>query len=117
MLLLTESTLFFLNRTSSYNATSTKKFAMYGLVNSWISNTSSKPASRASTISTQVPPSSILSQATTPSTATSAGILSVPDDEALIGNFGDEVDDSLERQAAHDAKTQSKAKSTVIHSN
>jgi hypothetical protein len=50
MLLLTESTLYFLNRTSSYNATSTKKCAAHGLVDSWISNTSSKskpPASRA----------------------------------------------------------------------
>ena len=89
------------------------------MVDSWFSKGSSKfkpLASRPSTISAQVPPSSILSQATIPSTAvTSAGILSAFDDGALIGNFGDEVDDSLERQAAHKAKMRNKAKSTVIH--
>jgi hypothetical protein len=117
MLLLTESTLFFLNQTSSYNATSRKKFAKHSLVDSWNQNMSSKSKPPALPINlTQVPPSPVLSQAPTrSSTATSAGILGVPDDEALVGNFGDEVDDSLERQAAHEAKTRSMAKSTVIH--
>jgi hypothetical protein len=121
MLLLTESTLYFLNLTSSFNAT-TQKFALGGRVSNWISGVKpgkSEPMSRASSTSfpTRAPPTSIFSQGTASTAATSDAQVPIrkpvaPVGEALIGDFADDIDDTLEREATI---AQGKGKSKVCH--
>lgn len=113
MLLLSESTLFFLNLTSEFRS---MKLLLGGRVKDWAlsvraysqgsqSNTGSQPAS--------VPPSTIFSKSTTTTTASKATTVksqSAPkqstsnvfnSEDALVGGFDDvEVDESLEREAA-----------------
>lgn len=127
MLLLTESTLYFLNLTSSLNATS-QKFALGGRITNWVSGVKPQEKSEhpklesapASSV-TRAPPSSIFSQGTASTIATSdAQVLTqkpaipaeTPDaDDALIGSFADAIDDALEREAA---VAQGKGKLKVI---
>ncbi|KAG2119083.1 uncharacterized protein F5147DRAFT_801844 [Suillus discolor] len=125
MLLLTESTLFFLNLTSSINAT-TQKLALGGRVTNWVSGVKpgkSEPSSRASSISTREPPSTIFSHNTVSSAATSATQPPTPipaaqtkyvPDDALTGAFGDEIDDSLEYEATCTEGKQDKGKTKVV---
>ncbi|KAG1884297.1 hypothetical protein F4604DRAFT_1919429 [Suillus subluteus] len=106
MSLLTESMLYFLNLTSSLNAT-TEKFALGGRVISWVSDVKpakSEPISRPSSISTRAPPTSIFSQGTASTAATSdvpvpirKPVTEIP--EALGDIFADDIDDTLERDA------------------
>ncbi|KAG1729898.1 hypothetical protein EDB19DRAFT_1832211 [Suillus lakei] len=119
MLLLTESTLYFLNLTSSFNAT-TQKFALGGRVTNWISGVKpgkSEPMSRTSSTSfpTQAPPTSIFSQGTASTVATLDAQVPIhkavaPVAEVLIGDFADDINDMLERKATI---AQGKGKSKV----
>lgn len=129
MLLLTESTLFFLNLTSSIN-TSTK-LALGGRVTNWISGVkpgNPEPLSCPSidSTSTRAPPSSIFSEGNASSAPTSAAELptkipaalpQIPDgvaDDTLTGAFADDIDDSLEREDALLGSKKNKGKSKVL---
>ncbi|KAG1864366.1 hypothetical protein F4604DRAFT_1928806 [Suillus subluteus] len=107
---------------------STKKLALGGRVTNWISKVKPETTERTSrpsvdTIPTRAPPTSIFSQGTASTTATSAQIpirkpvapTQIPDAEALIGNFADDIDDTLEREATiAQGKGKSKSKVTSI---
>ncbi|KAG2339140.1 hypothetical protein BDR05DRAFT_1003678 [Suillus weaverae] len=102
-----------------FNAT-TQEFALGGRVTNWISGVKpgkSEPMSRTSSTSfpTQAPPSSIFSQGTASTAATSDAQVPIrkpaaPVAEALIGNFADDIDDTLECEATI---VQGKGKSKV----
>ncbi|KAG1794273.1 hypothetical protein EV424DRAFT_1548037 [Suillus variegatus] len=91
-----------------FNAT-TQKFALGGRVTNWISGVKpgkSEPMSRASSTSfpTRAPPTSIFSQGTASTAATSDAQVPIckpvaPVAEDLIGDFADDIDDTLEREA------------------
>jgi hypothetical protein len=139
MLMLTESTLFFLNLTSE--SSSSKKFSLNGRVNHWNSKTvpdsqSRKPSatpthSSLGRTSTRPPPSSIFS-----AFSRSTALTSVPDpdpvassacsdDNLLVGGYADEdlLDDSQERDAASQSQVKGKqavkvcCASAVVESN
>ncbi|KAG2029775.1 hypothetical protein BDR03DRAFT_987531 [Suillus americanus] len=118
---------------SSINAT-TQKFALGGRVTNWVSGVRpgqlelvSRQSSRQSSTSTQAPPTSIFSHDTASSAATSAAqpqtqtqiplpLTQVADcipEDALTGGFADEIDDSLECEAACLDSKQKKGKSKV----
>ncbi|KAG1744439.1 hypothetical protein EDB19DRAFT_1961698 [Suillus lakei] len=113
---------------SSINAT-THKFALGGRVTNWVSGVrpgKSEPTSRQSSASTQAPPTSIFSEGAASSAATSAAqpqiqiptapakiADGIPEDDVLTGSFADEIDDSLEREAACLESKQNKGKSKV----
>ncbi|KAG2124060.1 hypothetical protein DEU56DRAFT_759837 [Suillus clintonianus] len=118
---------------SSIN-TATQKFALGGRVTNWVSGVRpgqlesvSRQSSRQSSTSTRAPPTTIFSHDTASSAATSADqpriqtkiplpptqvADCIPDDD-LTGGFADEIDDSLEREAACLDSKQKKGKSKV----
>ncbi|KAG1719442.1 uncharacterized protein EDB91DRAFT_1340926 [Suillus paluster] len=118
---------------SSINAT-TQKFALGGRVTNWVSGVRpgqlesvSRQSSRQSSTSTRAPPTSIFSHDTASSAATSAAqprtqthipppptqVADCIPEDALTGGFADEIDDSLEREAACLDSKQKKGKSKV----
>ncbi|KAG1753663.1 uncharacterized protein EDB91DRAFT_1333078 [Suillus paluster] len=118
---------------SSINAT-TQKFALGGRVTNWVSGVRpgqlesvSHQSSRQSSTSTRAPPTSIFSHDTASSAATSAAqprtqthipppptqVADCIPEDALTGGFADEIDDSLEREAACLDSKQKKGKSKV----
>jgi hypothetical protein len=127
MLLLTESTVFFLNLTS--NRRKNTEFTLSGKVASWISgvDTTSKSKSQAAapvTIRSSAtdPPSTLFSESrlTTSSKATPQSIVSsahapdILDSDALVGGFADEEDDTLECQVAQAMVQTGKAAQAVM---
>ncbi|KAG2111448.1 hypothetical protein DEU56DRAFT_762189 [Suillus clintonianus] len=113
---------------STINA-ATHKFALGGRVTNWVSGVrpgKSEPTSRQSSASTRAPPTSIFSDDAASSAATSAAqpqiqvpaapakiADGIPEDDVLTGSFADEIDDSLEREAACLESKQNKGKSKV----
>jgi hypothetical protein len=125
MLLLSESTLFFLNLTSEFRSI---KSTVAGRVNAWSSNVTADPQRTQSNSSSQpasAPPSTIFSKstATTASQATTVksqvvhGKSTMDDlEDALVGGFDDvEVDESLEREAAFQSMRRGRMPVKVCH--
>ncbi|KAF9243070.1 hypothetical protein BU15DRAFT_59949 [Melanogaster broomeanus] len=132
MLMLTESTLFFLNLTSE--SSSSKKFSLDGRVNNWNSKTVSDLQSRKPSAtpthsslggtSTWPPPSSIFSAFSRSTAPTSipdpdpVASSACSDDDLLIGGYADEdlLDDSQERDAASQNQVKGKQAVKIITS-
>ncbi|KAG1862610.1 hypothetical protein F4604DRAFT_1683757 [Suillus subluteus] len=120
--------------TPSFINVATQKFALGGRVTNWVSGVRpgqlesvSRQSSRQSSTSTLAPPMTIFSHDTASSAATSADQPQtqtkiplpptqvadcIPEDD-LTGGFADEIDDSLEREAACLDSKQKKGKSKV----
>ena len=112
MLILTESTLFFINMMWSTPGSPNRKENMISKINQWTSRVQKEQqtASRSLvgvpsiTTATDVPPSTVVSKATQSTSATSLEDkdceMGFDEDDAGYGAFGEDGDDALEREEA-----------------